>query len=130
MVLGVLEATSQVIIAILGLALVQALTRWYWDRDVSSKQKYMFFTLLTFLLGFSFFIFICFYPFSGQLSILLFEKTDFSRLLRLMFISACLQMLSQVPLTLLKLQEKPKFIFQFICIKLINLRLSKRTFLS
>jgi len=106
-VLGVVEATSQVIIAILGLALAQALTRWYWDQSFSDKQKSMFFTLLTFLLGFSFLLFICFYPFSGQLSILLFEKADFSRLLRLMFISACLQMLSQVPLTLLKLQEKP-----------------------
>ncbi|GAI72020.1 unnamed protein product [marine sediment metagenome] len=83
-VLGVVEATSQVIIAILGLALAQALTRWYWDQSFSDKQKSMFFTLLTFLLGFSFFLFICFYPFSGQLSILLFEKADFSRLLRLL----------------------------------------------
>jgi len=50
-VLGVMEATAQIVIALLGLALTQAFTRWYWDKEYSKKQKTIFFTLLTFLFG-------------------------------------------------------------------------------
>ncbi len=106
-VLGVMEATTQIIIALLGLALTQAFTRWYWDKEYSKKQKSIFFTLLTFLFGISLLCVICLIPFTEQFSEVLFKKTDFSFLIKLMLISSAIQMLSMIPLTLLKLQGKP-----------------------
>ena len=106
-VLGVMEATAQIVIALLGLALTQAFTRWYWDKEYSKKQKTIFFTLLTFLFGISLLFVICLIPFTEQFSQVLFKKTDFSFLIKLMLISSAIQMLSIIPLTLLKLQGKP-----------------------
>ena len=46
-VLAILEAGTQFFIAILGLALIQAYTRWYWDDEFKEKQKSIFFTLIS-----------------------------------------------------------------------------------
>jgi len=108
-VLAILEASSQFIIAILGLALMQAYTRWYWDEKFKEKQKSIFFSIITLLLIYSLILFAIFYPYTKHISILLFDKPDFIYLLRLMFVSAIFQMLAQVPLTLLRLQEKATF---------------------
>lgn len=117
-VLAILEASTQFFIAILGLALIQAFVRWYWDEDFKGRQKSIFFSLITLLLGYSLLLFAVFYPYTKHISLLLFDKPDFIYLLRLMFVSAILQMLAQFPLTLLKLQEKAAFYSGVIVLKL------------
>ena len=123
-VLGVMEATTQIIIALLGLALTQAFTRWYWDKEYSKKQKTIFFTLLSFLFGISLIFVICLIPFTEQFSQVLFKKTDFSFLIKLMLISSAIQMLSMIPLTLIKLQGKPGLYSTSNIIKLLVTLLS------
>ena len=108
-VLAILEAGTQFFIAILGLALIQAFIRWYWDEKFKKNQKSILFTLVAFLILYSLLLFTFFYPYTNKISILLFAKPDFVYLLRLMFVSAILQMLAQVPLALLRLQEKAVF---------------------
>ena len=105
-VLAILEASTQFFVAILGLALTQAYTRWFWDEGFKGRQKSIFFSVITLLMSYSLVLFAIYYPYTKHISILLFNKPDFIYLLRLMFVSAILQMLAQVPLTLLKLQEK------------------------
>lgn len=104
--LGILEASSQFLVALLGLALVQALTRWYWDKKYIDEQKSIFFTVLSFTTGLSLLATLAFMPFSDSLSNLLFKNTDFSYLIILMLISTVFQVISQLPLTLMKLQSK------------------------
>lgn len=104
--LGILEASSQFLVALLGLALVQALTRWYWDKKYNDKQKSIFFTVLSFTTGLSLLAILALMPFSDSLSNLLFKHTDFSYLIILMLISTVFQVISQVPMNLMKLQSK------------------------
>lgn len=106
-VLGIVEITSQVLIALLGLALFQALTRWYFDKDYLGQQKAIFFTILLFTSFISVMAFAAFFPFAGLFSSIIFQNYQYEYLLRLMFFSSCLQVVGQIPLTLLKLQSKP-----------------------
>ena len=46
-ILGILEITSLIIIAVIELSLTQSITRWYWDSEYVNKQKSMFFTVLS-----------------------------------------------------------------------------------
>ncbi len=45
--LGVLEITSQVLVALMSLTLSQSLTRWYWDKSYAGQQKSIFFSSIT-----------------------------------------------------------------------------------
>ncbi len=105
--LGILEASSMLIVALLGLALTQALTRWYWDKKYLEKQASVFFTVLVFLTVLSVLVVSALFSFTGYFSQILFKVPDYSRLILLMLISSVLMVISQVPLTLLKLQSKP-----------------------
>lgn len=105
--LGILEASSMLIVALLGLALTQALTRWYWDKKYLKKQPSVFFTVFVFLTVLSVLVVFALAPFTGYFSEILFKVPDYSRLILLMLISSVLMVIAQVPLTLLKLQSKP-----------------------
>lgn len=108
-ILSILEITSQFIISIFGLSLYQAFNRWYWDKKYRNRQKSIFFTTfisLFFISGFMIFILSCV---SNDLSMLLFGKTDFSYVIKIMITTSCLQIISVLPKTLMKLQEKSIF---------------------
>ena len=118
-ILGILEITSQILIATFGLALYAAFSRWYWDKDFKDKQNSMFFTLIIFLIFISILMFLGVSFFSKQLSILLFDKNDFSYLLKIMAIATGLQIIIRIPATLMKLQQKPILFTTSNIIKLI-----------
>lgn len=108
-VLGVVDVTIQVLVALLGLSLYQAYFRWYWDKEHTSDRRSIFFTLFAVLAllggllvtagGFT----------SSQLSAVLFNSIDYGRVLFLMLISVALQILAQLPLSLMRLEERPGF---------------------
>jgi len=120
-VLGILEVSSQLLIAIFGLALYQAFFRWYWDKEYIDKQKSIFFTSTFFLIIISVFMYLGFYSFSNRFSIFLFDKIDYSYLLKIMLITSGLQIIAQMPSTLLRLKEKP---FLFTSSNIIKLTVS------
>lgn len=104
--MGILEITSQVLVAILGLSLAQSLTRWYWDSDFVEKQRSVFFTSLFLMVGLSIFFIVLLYPFSGFFSQTLFQNNDSSYIIKLVLISSGLQVISNHILALAKLQGK------------------------
>ena len=55
-VLGLLEVTGIALSSILGLALSQALYRWYWDEEYATQKKSVFSTVFLFLSVFLVFI--------------------------------------------------------------------------
>jgi O-antigen/teichoic acid export membrane protein len=118
-VLGDIEILTQLLIAILGIALYQSLTRWYWDKKLQVKQKTITFTITICILVFSIFVYIPFHIFTNQISILLLNSSEYSYLIRLMFYSAFLQTIGLIPITLLKLQYKSTFYSLANILKLI-----------
>ncbi len=118
-VLGILEVSSQFFVALFGLALVQALTRWYWDKKYVNSQKSIFFTISTFTISFSVLASLSLVFFSGRLSVLLFDKPDFSEIIILMLFATVFQVNSVVPLTLMKLQSKAGLYSKSNIIKLV-----------
>jgi len=133
--LGIAEATTQVLIAVFSLGLYQAFNRWYWDKNYKNKQKSMFFTVLIFVIFTSILMIFSFSFFLKPISILLFDTPDFTYLLMLMLVTAGLQIITQIPATLMKLQQKPvlfsvsnlfRFIFNLIFTILFIVVLDKK----
>ena len=118
-ILGIIEVSTQLLITVFGLSLYQAFFRWYWDKEFIDKQKSIFFTSMFFLVLISILIYLGFNSFTDKFSILLFGKIDYSYLLKIMVISAGLQIIAIMPLTLMRLQEKPILYSSTNIIKLI-----------
>ncbi len=106
-VIGILEVTSQLIVAVFGLGLYTALNRWYWEEAYRDKQKSIFTTALLFLGFIATLLVLLMFLFSQKLAIILFETQEYSYLLRLIALSAGLTVFGNIPLTLMRLQEKP-----------------------
>lgn len=105
-ILSILEISSQILIAFLGLSLHQGLTRWYWDIKNKEKQKSTFFTILLFVTIFSATIIILLFIIRKQLSILIFEDEIYQYLIVLLLLSSGLQLISQLITSLMRLQSK------------------------
>ncbi len=106
-ILALLEISTLVLVATFGLKLDSALFRWYWDKDYANRKKSMYFSIMTALLFIASFMVLSFSTFSGRLSLLLFDQSGYSFLLRIMLVSAGMQIIARIVLTLMRLQEKP-----------------------
>ena len=105
--LGTLEASFQVIIAIAGLNLHVAFIRWYSDKELQGRQSSAFFTLLASIVFIAVFINICCLPFSKNISRFLLDSVDYARLLQLMLCSVGLELIGAIPASLCRVQSKP-----------------------
>jgi len=119
-VLGILEVTSLVLISILGFGLYWAFNRWYWDKQYSNEQKSIFFTILSFLVFTSALFLALLFVSAEFISEFLFDNKEYSFLFKLMSAAAMFEIIGRIPLTLLKLQEKPGLYSLFNIIKLIT----------
>jgi O-antigen/teichoic acid export membrane protein len=106
-ILGIIEVSTQLFIAFFGLSLYSAFFRYYWDQQFVDKKKSMLFNILIILLLSIGIMFIITIPLSTKISRLLFDTIHYQYLVTLMIISAGLQILNNVPATLIRLQEKP-----------------------
>ncbi len=118
-ILGIVDVTTQIFVSIFGFGLNWAFNRWYWDKDYIHKQKTIFFSLIIFLTITVIIMIGIFIPFTTPLSKLLFNSGSYSYILKLMLIAAALQILSGLPNTLMKLQQKPLIFSISNTIKLI-----------
>ncbi len=106
-ILGIVDVTMQIFVSVFGFGLNWAFNRWYWDKEYIHKQKIIFFSLFVFLAATSLVMFAIFLPFTNTFSILLFDSEKYGYVFKLMLLAAGLQILSNLPNTLLKLQQKP-----------------------
>ncbi len=105
-IIGILDITGLVLISIIASSLPQSLTRWYWDKEHAKNQKEIFFMSLFSQIAISIFFCALLIPFSGQLSDLMFGKTEWSYTITLIVISSSLQSVNNVINTLTRLQSK------------------------
>lgn len=111
--MGLLEVTSQILIAVMGLSLYSGLIRWYWDAEYRDKQKTIFFTTLLFTILTSLCIGSVLWLNVGELSALLVQQEGYSLggelpyILQLLILTSMLGAVVEVPQNLLRLQRKP-----------------------
>ncbi len=123
--LAMLESTSQVLITIFGLSLYNAFLRWYWEKEYEQKRNSMFFTVLVFLTFVSALMVISLTGASKILASSLLESSNYYRLIRLMALTAGFEILGVMPLTLMRVQERPLlFITSNILKFIVNLSLT------
>lgn len=117
-ILSILEVTVQFLVATFSIGLYQAFFRWYWERKDNIYQKSIFFTCLVFVGLLSAIMLVLLYPFAGRFSHFLFETSNLTYVFKLMLTSTALQIVGQIPSTLLRLQEKAFFFSAANIIKL------------
>lgn len=105
-VLGVLEISALVLTAFMASALPQSLTRWFWDKDYRGNQKGIFFMTLVTQVVVSLIFCLLLVPLSGQISTMIFSKTDWSQVISFVIISSGIQSINNIINTLIRLQSK------------------------
>lgn len=108
-VLGILEISSQFLIAFFGLGLYNAFYRWYWDQKYASKQKSILFTIIIFVFSFSILISLILWFQNRNISLLLFNSSHYALLIKLLIVISILESQNILYLTLLRLQERAVF---------------------
>lgn len=118
-VLGILEISGLVLTAALASALPQSLIRWFWDKDYTDNQKGIFFMTLATQIIVSLIFCILLIPVAHKLSILIFSKIDWARVIILVIISSAIQSVNNIINTLMRLQSKSSLFTITNLIKLI-----------
>ncbi len=116
--LGLLEATAMILVAVLSFRIPTAMIRWCSETEDLEAQGSILFTSLISLLVISILINLSLQPFASNFAILAFNKESFTIFFQLLFISAGLEILNKLPLEFLRFKEKAGM---FISINLIKL---------
>lgn len=107
-VIGILDITSQILVAIIGLSLTSALFRFYFDKKYAEKQGELIFTVLSLLIVFVVVFNLVMKNFTGGISVLLFKSGDYTDLIRVILISSSLQAINNIPTTVIRLKENAR----------------------
>jgi O-antigen/teichoic acid export membrane protein len=121
-VIGMLEITSQMLVAFFGMNLYTAFFRWYWDKEYIDKQKSIYFTTSFFILLLSILLIGGLTLFAPSLSSLILSNVHYSHILILSFIASGLDAVSVMPSTLLRLQGKAfQYTYTYLVRMVVNL---------
>ena len=104
--LGILEISLQIAVAVFGFSIYQSFNRWFWDKKYKNKQGAIFFTSLLFVIFSAALMLIIFSFISGKASSILLNSKQYSYLLMLMLGSAALQIIKRIPLSMMRLQRR------------------------
>jgi O-antigen/teichoic acid export membrane protein len=118
-VLNLVEANIQFIISVFGVGLWYAYERWFYDKDYPNRQKSIFFTVLVTSVAIAIMLFIASLPFTGNLSELLFQSSDYAFIAQLMILNAGVEIIAQTPNSLIRLSGKPVLFTSANVLKLI-----------
>ncbi len=105
-IIGLLDITGLVIIAVISSSMPQSLIRWYWDKDHRNNQKGIFFMSFTTQILVSILFCCLFLPFSGKISVLVFRDIGWSFALKLVILSSALQAINNIINMLIRIQSR------------------------
>ena len=105
--LGLLEATAMILVAVLSLRIPTAMIRWCSDTDDEEEQKSILFTSFFSLLLIVLILNLCLQPFAEQFAHLFFQEREYTIFFQLLFASIGFEILSKIPLEFLRFKEKP-----------------------
>lgn len=118
---GIAEATVFFIATFFGLALYQALFRWFYDKDFINKQKQVFFNVLFVVVISAGLLLLVLSLLKTELAEIVFSEMHCEKLFLLLIFSAALEIIIQIPNTLLRLQERAVL---FVISNLLRLTIS------
>ncbi len=104
--MGIMDVSAQVLVALLGFGLYNAYFRWYWDSRYISRQKSILFTILIFIFFQFILFFILLLSFQKDLSVLLFDTAERTSLIRLLLYVNCFETIGVLISALLRLKEQ------------------------
>jgi O-antigen/teichoic acid export membrane protein len=105
-VLGTLEICGVVLTSMLASGLPQSLTRWFWDKEHRENQKGIFFMSLSTQVIVSLMFCLLLIPLSGTLSMMIFSKPDWAKVLSLVILASAIQAINNIVNTLMRLQSR------------------------
>jgi len=105
-IMGILDISALVLTAVLASALPQSLARWFWDKEYKDNQKGIFFMSISTQIIVSLAFCVVLIPLSGTLSVMIFSKPDWSRVITYVIIASAIQAINNVINTLMRLQSK------------------------
>jgi O-antigen/teichoic acid export membrane protein len=105
-IMGILDISALVLTACMASALPQSLTRWFWDKDYKDNQKGIFFMTFATQLVVSLAFCLLLIPLSDKFSILIFSKTDWSRVIKFVILASGIQAINNIVNTLMRLQSR------------------------
>ena len=108
--LGIMEISSQMLVALLGFGLFNAYFRWYWDPKYAKRQKSLLFTILVFLFFQLILFFILILTFRREFSLLLFESAEYTYLVQLTLLVSGFEAVSVLVSTYCGLKKGQLFI--------------------
>ena len=124
-VIGMLEITSQLLVAFFGMNLYVAFFRWYWDKEFLGKQKSNYFTTTLFILGLAILSGSILILFRSKLSVLILSDVSYAGILGLSFVASGLDAIGVMPSTLLRLQGKAlQYTYTYLIRMIVNLSLN------
>jgi len=107
-IIGILDISIQVLVAVVGLSLTSALFRFYFDKKYVQKQGELVFTTLMILVVVVLAITLILSNFTSGISFLLFKSGDYDSIIKVILIAGGLQVINNIPNTVLRLKEKAK----------------------
>jgi O-antigen/teichoic acid export membrane protein len=105
-IIGLLDISGLMLTAILTFSLPQAFTRWFWDKAYRGNQKGIFFMTLVSQIVVATALCILLIPLSGTFSKILFQSTDWSKVITLLILSSAIQVVNNLISTHMRLQSK------------------------
>lgn len=105
-IIGMLDISGLVLIALITSSVPQSLTRWYYAKDQKDNQKSIFFMSFISQIALSLLFCIILIPLADSLSLILFDNTDWKTAIILITISSALQSVNNLINSLLRLQAK------------------------
>lgn len=105
-IIGLIDISGLVLIAIFSSSLPQSLTRWYWAKDNTCNQKEIFFMSMASQIIMSLLFCLLLIPFSGPLSNLILNSTNLRLAIVYIILSSALQGINNLINTLLRLQSR------------------------
>lgn len=120
-VLGILESSSQFLIAVFGFRLSTSMLRWCSDEKDENIRKSIVFTTLVSLLFILIFLDSFLIPLRSWFSELFFGNLNYSNYFTILFLSASIGILNHIPLELIRFKEKSLFYITINSLKLVTI---------
>jgi|WetSurMetagenome_2_1015567.scaffolds.fasta_scaffold33790_2 O-antigen/teichoic acid export membrane protein len=117
--MGILDISSQILIAIFSLSLSSAYLRWYWDKEYFTIRKKIFFTCFATLSVMASILAVSGSMCSKTLTVLLWGNSSFSHALALMVVATSMQPLIDFTMTQMRADNKASFFVTSNIIRLI-----------
>ena len=105
-IIGIIESTSLLLTTVLSLSLSNALLRWFADKNDLNREKSIVFTILSINFLCIVFFTLLIFPFTKQISKILFNTDLFQNLIFLLLFNVYIDIINRIPLALIRIREK------------------------